>query len=56
MPLVVFEHTIQVFEQAKTVPVLDRAAIFIGFLITTERRKAGIGCSTGKGKVILVLN
>jgi hypothetical protein len=32
MPRVGFEHTIQVFERAKTVHALDRAAIVIGIL------------------------
>jgi hypothetical protein len=31
MPLVGFEHTIPVFERAKTVHALDRAAIVIGW-------------------------
>jgi hypothetical protein len=37
MPRVEFEPTIQVFEWAKTVQALDRAATVIGFLVCTGR-------------------
>jgi hypothetical protein len=48
MSLVVFEPTIPVFERAKTVHALDRAANVIGYTPATNKQT--------KSKIVPVLN
>jgi hypothetical protein len=42
MPQVGFEPTILVFQRAKTVHVLDRAAVVIGFPLNIEHLNYGL--------------